>query len=71
MDQKEVFKKIQNLNNFSKKIIVLGIIAVLAIFLGGFIIKNFQQNLQKFQKTKGNEFKNLIKPEIQAEDIFN
>lgn len=33
-----------------KRLIIFGIIIILTIFLGNIVIKNFQQNLKKFQK---------------------
>jgi len=39
-----------------KNLIIFGIIIILAIFLGTIVIKNFQQNLEKFQKMDKGEF---------------
>lgn len=33
-----------------KRLIIFGIIIILTIFLGNIVVKNFQQNLKKFQK---------------------
>ena len=47
-----IFEKIQTLNPLYKKFIIFGIIILLAILFSFFIIKNFQKNLNQFEKEK-------------------
>lgn len=67
-----VFKKILSFNVFYKKLILFGIIIILAIPLSFFMIKNFQENLEKsknkkfFKEFKSEEAKKK-KNEFQAE----
>ena len=67
-----VFKKILSFNVFYKKLILFGIIVILAIPLVLFIAKNFQENLEEsknkkfFKEFKSEEIKEK-KSEFQAE----
>jgi hypothetical protein len=44
-----IFKKIKALNLFYKKLIVFGIIVVMTILFGIFIIGNFKKNLKEME----------------------
>lgn len=49
---KKILEKLQNLNNFQKKLIVFGIIIILGIVLVIGSINNFQENLKKITLKK-------------------
>ncbi|PIZ01039.1 hypothetical protein COY61_00835 [bacterium (Candidatus Gribaldobacteria) CG_4_10_14_0_8_um_filter_33_9] len=49
MDIKNFLKKIQGLNLFYKKLIIFGIIGIMTVLFGIFIVENFQRNLKEMQ----------------------
>jgi len=49
VDIKNFLKKIQGLNLFYKKLIIFGIIGIMTVLFGIFIVENFQRNLKEMQ----------------------
>lgn len=71
MKSKIFFQKIQGLKDFHKKLIVFGLIMVLAVLLGFLVIKNFQKNLKRFNKEDFLKELNLPKAQEETKNSFD